>query len=69
MAEYNDNDFGTVDDVVKANECIGCLACVELCPQGKLQTNDDILPYPTPIVSQNCDGCGICLLECPAKFE
>lgn len=69
MAEYNDNDFETVDDVVKANECIGCLACVELCSQGKLQINDDILPYPTPVVSQNCDGCGICLLECPAKFK
>lgn len=69
MAEYNDNDFETVDDVVKAYECIGCLACVELCPQGKLQINDDILPYPTPVVSQNCDGCGICLLECPAKFK
>ena len=36
--------YKTVSDVVKANKCIGCLACIELCPHGKLQTNADILP-------------------------
>ncbi len=56
-----------VNDIVEKELCIGCLACVQLCPHCDLEVCYGKFPYPVPIAFENCDNCGICLLECPAK--
>ena len=59
-----------VDDIVKSGLCIGCAACVSLCPFGALETADGDFGYPVPHKSPDCNDCGICLLECPsADYE
>ncbi len=69
IASSLNENLKTVKDVVEENKCIGCLACVELCPKGKLGIDTSLFPYPTPIINDVCDSCGLCLLECPAKLN
>jgi Fe-S-cluster-containing hydrogenase component 2 len=46
--------------VVNKDECVGCGACVEVCPQEAI-TMDDIA-----IIDVNeCIDCGACVDECP----
>lgn len=60
-------EFKNVNDVVEKELCIGCLACIQLCPYGELEVCHGKYPYPVPVAIENCDYCGNCLLECPAK--
>ncbi|MCL4460041.1 MAG: 4Fe-4S binding protein [Chloroflexi bacterium] len=49
--------------VIKQSECVGkwCTACAEACPNQAIDASGDIA-----FVDVNaCDGCGICLDECP----
>lgn len=55
-----------VDDIVNSGLCIGCAACVSLCPYGALETTIGDFGYPVPRKSPDCNDCGICLLECPS---
>lgn len=55
-----------VDDIVKNGRCIGCMACVSLCPLGALEIAVGDFGYPVPRKSLYCNNCGICLLECPS---
>mgnify|MGYP004618756135 CR=1 FL=1 len=59
--------YRNVDDIVNSNMCIGCLACVQLCPHGELKVVQDKYPYPIPIKAEGCNSCSNCLLECPVK--
>jgi pyruvate formate lyase activating enzyme len=43
----------------RADRCLACLACGEVCPQDEVPTPD----APWPAV---CDGCGRCVAVCPA---
>ncbi len=44
---------------VLEDECIGCMACVEECPEGVVFTHDAIdVPFM-------CNGCGSCVEICP----
>lgn len=61
------DEYRNVDDVVNSNMCIGCLACVQLCPHGELDIVQDKYPYSIPLKSNQYDNCSICLLECPVK--
>ena len=61
------SELKNVNDVVEKEQCIGCLACVQLCPYVQLEVCNERYPYPVPVASDNCDNCGNCLLECPAK--
>ncbi len=47
----------------KVNElkCIGCGACVSLCPRANIVLNDDDLPT----FGKNCVGCMACSFGCP----
>ncbi len=46
--------------VVNKDECVGCGACVEVCPQEAI-TMDDVA-----IIDVNeCIDCGACVDECP----
>ena len=45
--------------VIDKNECMGCCACVDICPQGVMVKSLD-----KPIASK-CIACGICAKACP----
>jgi len=45
--------------VVYAEECIGCGACVDVCPFGAMNL------HPKTGVAFNCDLCGKCVEFCP----
>ena len=43
-------------------ECIGCGACVDICPVDAVKMVDDL-----PVVDMDwCIGCGVCAVTCPA---
>lgn len=60
------SEYKNVNDIVEKELCIGCLACVQLCPNGELEVCYGKFPYPIPVACDNCNDCGNCLLECPA---
>ncbi len=45
---------------VDTESCIGCGACVDVCPYGALTLVDDVA-----VVNEACTACGACLGECP----
>ena len=47
---------------VKESECVGCGACVDVCPEGAI-TCDDI----AVIDASKCIDCGACIDECPSS--
>jgi coenzyme F420-reducing hydrogenase delta subunit/NAD-dependent dihydropyrimidine dehydrogenase PreA subunit len=49
-----------VDD----NLCVGCLTCVRVCPfEVPKITKGDTTAY----INGDCQSCGLCIVECPAK--
>lgn len=55
-----------IEDIVKGGGCIGCGACLSLCPFGALEVEICDLGYPIPLKSPKCNNCGICLSDCPS---
>lgn len=55
-----------IDDIVRNGQCIGCAACISMCPLGGLATKDGDWGFPVPIKPETCNDCGLCLLECPS---
>lgn len=54
--------------VIDPNGCIGCDACLHLCPETALsliRQGDGDLAYRTS--STNCSGCGLCVEICPGE--
>lgn len=49
---------------VDPQNCAVCLTCVRACPYGVPFINDDHSAEINPAL---CQGCGICVAECPAK--
>lgn len=47
---------------IKESECVGCGACVDVCPEGAI-TCDDI----AVIDAGKCVDCGACVDECPSS--
>jgi len=48
---------------INRDECIGCAACVEVCPFGSLSLDDEVIA----VVDETCTACGACLPECPVE--
>lgn len=46
---------------IKADDCVGCGACVDACPQDAI-TVDDV----AVINADSCVDCGACIDECPS---
>ena len=59
--------FQSVDDVVNGGYCIGCMACMGMCPHGSINIKHGQLGFPVPIKIENCKSCASCLQECPAN--
>jgi heterodisulfide reductase subunit A len=53
-----------VYSTVIAENCAVCLTCVRACPYGIPVINEEHTAYINPAL---CQGCGICVAECPAK--
>ena len=47
---------------INKEECIGCGACVDVCPFGALKLVDDIA-----VADDKCTACGACLDVCPVE--
>ena len=45
---------------IENGKCVRCLTCYRLCPYRAIQFNTRVSIAPTA-----CEGCGICLAECP----
>jgi len=48
---------------VDKERCVGCGACVEVCPFGALSMKDGVLA----IDGDACMGCGVCVAKCPQE--
>lgn len=46
---------------VKQEECIGCSACVGVCPVSVIEMNDEGKAF----VNEGCIDCGACVGACP----
>ena len=57
-------NFDNVDDVVKSGYCIGCMACIGMCPKGPINVKDGEMGFPVPIKHENCDKCKSCIQIC-----
>ncbi|MGM0380878.1 MAG: indolepyruvate ferredoxin oxidoreductase subunit alpha [bacterium] len=47
---------------VNQDDCTGCTACVNVCPQGAIAMNDG----KATITPEDCVDCGQCSEVCPA---
>lgn len=46
--------------IIDEKACVGCEACIDICPFGALRLVDDVA-----VVNDNCTACGACIPECP----
>ncbi|MBR2835254.1 MAG: 4Fe-4S binding protein [Coriobacteriales bacterium] len=47
---------------IDVDECIACGACVDACPMGVLEIEDEVA---TVVDEDSCIACAACLEECP----
>jgi len=59
--------FNNVEDIVSNGICIGCMACMGMCPKGAINIKDGEMDFPVPVKYENCENCGSCISECPAN--
>lgn len=54
---------------VDASKCALCLTCLRSCPHGAIEVvfDDATRGKAATIIGIACDGCGVCVAECPAK--
>lgn len=50
--------------VCRQDQCVGCMACVDLCPQKAISILDTCLAYNAVIDPDKCIDCGICTKVC-----
>ena len=48
--------------VVKAEDCVACGACADVCPVEAIKVNDVAV-----IDADECTDCGTCVDECPQE--
>jgi len=55
--------------VVDASRCAVCLTCLRSCPHGAVEVvfDDMTRGKAARIIDIACDGCGVCVAECPAR--
>lgn len=65
-------EVGGIVAVVNAERCTACLTCVRICPYGAPRINSELVGAggirgAADIKAAACQGCGLCVAECPAK--
>lgn len=50
--------------IVDNNLCVGCLTCVRICP---FEVPEIKRGNSTAYIDGDCQSCGLCIVECPAK--
>ena len=59
-----------VTSVLDLNLCVGCSACVNVCPKGALSLKPDKYGYYcTSIEPEKCINCGLCAKTCPVLSQ
>lgn len=53
-----------IDGIVGNGSCIGCCACVSMCPVAPLNMRNGPLGFPVPMASEGCTACKKCLTVC-----
>ena len=58
-------------NLARENECTGCSACINICPQKCLQLQEDEFGFFQPSLSKRelCISCGMCGNICPIQNE
>ena len=52
------------------NQCSGCMACMNICPQGAIIPREDSCGFIYPkVVQEKCIECGLCIEVCDFKKE
>ncbi len=53
-------------DIIPAQDCCGCEACVNICPKNCIEMRDDELGFRRPMIDKSaCIHCNRCELVCP----
>lgn len=53
-------------DTIKKNQCVGCYACFNICPESCIDMKQDEEGFLYPIIDDDkCSYCGLCLKKCP----
>ena len=54
-----------LDNILK-EDCCGCSACAQACPNSCINMILDEEGFWYPIVGKDCINCGICIKKCPS---
>jgi len=53
------------DPIIDHEECILCDTCVDICPMGIMEHQEDSDGEKIIVSIENCLGCGLCASNCP----
>lgn len=53
--------------VCDRNQCNGCMACMEICPQKAIHITDELANYNAHINEGKCNHCNLCQKVCPNR--
>lgn len=54
---------------LEKNQCTGCAACVNVCPQSAIVMSEDKCGFNYPIINNKCIDCGLCEKICNERLE
>ena len=54
--------------VCKINQCTGCMACIDICPQKAIEIKDSKIAYNAVIKDNECISCGACYRVCQNNY-
>ena len=57
-----------MNTVCEMNECTGCMACVNICPNKAISIVDDLKSMNAVIDDASCVHCGACTKMCPNNY-